>query len=112
MTAKDIFCPVCGYYCLGKGGHGCIHKPSLVAEEDDQVWGDRAPDFASPVRYWMLHYDRQEIQFLKDKLRRDMIMFDGVPPKNVDEVKVIQELTELFKGRTPHNFDIPGYRPL
>jgi len=20
-------CPVCGYYCLGKGGHGCIDKP-------------------------------------------------------------------------------------
>ena len=22
-------CPVCGYYCLGKGGIGCIDKPSL-----------------------------------------------------------------------------------
>ncbi|MCK5602050.1 hypothetical protein KAR91_09280 [Candidatus Pacearchaeota archaeon] len=26
---EDIQCPVCGYYCLGKGGHGCIDKPSL-----------------------------------------------------------------------------------
>ena len=23
-------CPVCGYYCLGKGGHGCIDKPSIM----------------------------------------------------------------------------------
>ena len=23
-------CPVCGYYCLGKGGIGCIDKPFLV----------------------------------------------------------------------------------
>jgi len=22
-------CPVCGYYCLGNGGHGCIDKPTL-----------------------------------------------------------------------------------
>ena len=27
---EDIFCPVCGYYCLGKGGNGCIDKPTLV----------------------------------------------------------------------------------
>lgn len=25
----NIHCPVCGYYCLGKGGIGCIDKPSL-----------------------------------------------------------------------------------
>ena len=28
---EDIQCPVCGYYCLGKGGHGCIDKPSVIA---------------------------------------------------------------------------------
>lgn len=27
---EDIQCPVCGYYCLGKGGTGCIDKPTLV----------------------------------------------------------------------------------
>lgn len=32
--AEDVFCPVCGYYCLGKGGRGCIDKPSLVSAED------------------------------------------------------------------------------
>lgn len=26
----EICCPVCGYYCLGNGGHGCIDKPSMV----------------------------------------------------------------------------------
>jgi len=26
---EDIQCPVCGYYCLGKGGIGCIDKPSM-----------------------------------------------------------------------------------
>jgi len=27
--SNDIFCPVCGYYCSGKGGIGCIDKPSM-----------------------------------------------------------------------------------
>jgi len=27
---NDISCPVCGYYCLGKGGYGCIDKPSML----------------------------------------------------------------------------------
>jgi len=26
----EIQCPVCGYYCLGNGGHGCIDKPGFV----------------------------------------------------------------------------------
>lgn len=26
----DMTCPVCGYYCVGKGGHGCIDKPSFM----------------------------------------------------------------------------------
>lgn len=30
MNRMDIRCPVCGYYCLGNGGIGCIDKPSLV----------------------------------------------------------------------------------
>jgi hypothetical protein len=25
----DVHCPVCGYYCLGNGGRGCIDKPFL-----------------------------------------------------------------------------------
>lgn len=32
MDASDISCPVCGYYCLGKGGHGCIDKPSFFED--------------------------------------------------------------------------------
>lgn len=31
-SSNEIYCPVCGYYCLGKGGIGCIDKPSLVKE--------------------------------------------------------------------------------
>lgn len=27
---ENLICPVCGYYCLGKGGIGCIDKPSLI----------------------------------------------------------------------------------
>ena len=28
-TYKNESCPVCGYYCQGKGGYGCIDKPKL-----------------------------------------------------------------------------------
>ena len=30
IDAENAQCPVCGYYCLGNGGIGCIDKPSLV----------------------------------------------------------------------------------
>lgn len=30
LKPEDEICPVCGYYCLGTGGVGCIDKPSLV----------------------------------------------------------------------------------
>ena len=26
---KDTLCPVCSFYCLGKGGIYCIDKPTL-----------------------------------------------------------------------------------
>ena len=28
VDPESITCPVCGFYCLGKGGYGCIDKPS------------------------------------------------------------------------------------
>ena len=30
--AENVQCPVCGYYCLGKGGHGCIDKPGMLCK--------------------------------------------------------------------------------
>jgi hypothetical protein len=32
--ACEAHCPVCGYYCLGNGGHGCIDKPALCGETE------------------------------------------------------------------------------
>lgn len=29
--AENAQCPVCGFYCLGNGGVGCIDKPAMVA---------------------------------------------------------------------------------
>jgi hypothetical protein len=29
VSPENEQCPVCGYYCLGKGGNGCIDKPTL-----------------------------------------------------------------------------------
>jgi hypothetical protein len=29
---EDIQCPVCGYYCIGRGGFGCIDKPKLCGK--------------------------------------------------------------------------------
>lgn len=31
--ASELHCPACGYCCSGKGGFGCIDKPTLVAIE-------------------------------------------------------------------------------
>ncbi len=43
--AENIQCPVCGYYCLGNGGFGCIDKPRLVELEDENH--ERSIKFAS-----------------------------------------------------------------
>lgn len=32
---EDMVCPVCGYYCLGKGGVGCIDKPFYIKKDTD-----------------------------------------------------------------------------
>lgn len=31
---EDLQCPVCGYYCLGSGGVGCIDKPYWVERKN------------------------------------------------------------------------------
>lgn len=28
---EEIYCPVCGYCCIGNGGWGCIDKPKLLS---------------------------------------------------------------------------------
>lgn len=30
LKPEEAICPVCGCYCLGRGGHGCIDKPSML----------------------------------------------------------------------------------
>ncbi len=37
---SEISCPICGYYCLGKGGIGCIDKPKLCGID----MGSNSPD--------------------------------------------------------------------
>lgn len=34
--ASDYQCPVCGYYCLGRGGFYCIDKPNMVKADNTQ----------------------------------------------------------------------------
>lgn len=52
---EEIQCPVCGYYCLGNGGHGCIDKPSLVnAKSDAQRFHE--------LTGGKLHYEIESIQ--------------------------------------------------
>ncbi len=38
---ENIQCPVCGYYCLGRGGNGCIDKPFMVKQEADAMIAER-----------------------------------------------------------------------
>ena len=34
---KEDICPVCGYYCLGKGNFGCIDKIGLLRRLCEQA---------------------------------------------------------------------------
>ena len=51
--AENAQCPVCGYYCLGKGGHGCIDKPGMLCKtcEDFRATEQtgRCPSCGQPV---------------------------------------------------------------
>lgn len=29
VSPENEHCPTCGYYCMGRGGFGCIDKPTL-----------------------------------------------------------------------------------
>lgn len=40
-TYKNEQCPVCGYYCLGKGRLGCIDKPTLCGLNKDDYKSNR-----------------------------------------------------------------------
>lgn len=33
FATSEVYCPVCGYYCLGRGGMECIDKPMIIAKE-------------------------------------------------------------------------------
>jgi hypothetical protein len=33
---EDIICPVCGYYCSGNGGYGCIDKPGFIDDRQEE----------------------------------------------------------------------------
>lgn len=36
IQAEDLQCPVCGFYCLGNGGLGCIDKPYIVKKAKEE----------------------------------------------------------------------------
>ena len=40
----DEQCPVCGFYCAGKGGKGCIDKPRPTGLKADDAAVDRQKD--------------------------------------------------------------------
>lgn len=54
--AIDIQCPVCGFYCFGIGGHGCIDKPKLVEIEEDEEEKEERKDEHDPEFFivWIL----------------------------------------------------------
>lgn len=53
-------CPVCGFYCLGKGGHGCIDKPSLagLSVDDKQCGACDNPECEGTHKDDRLHIER------------------------------------------------------
>lgn len=61
---EDLHCPVCGYYCIGKGGVGCIDKPKLVEPAARNV------NVASYVREWERRAEQAETEAVR--LREQM----------------------------------------
>lgn len=50
----DENCPVCGYYCLGRGGIGCIEKPGLTGL-GDVVTPTKSKKGVDPVVALLIH---------------------------------------------------------
>lgn len=89
--ASEIQCPVCGYYCLGKGGFGCIDKPTLVKIEDERQKQDHEP----AVNKQAEELDEQITNFLWDFF----------------EASVEQAVNQLSHGRKSKESVIANTRP-
>lgn len=35
FSINEDQCPICGYYCLGHGGKGCIDKPTIKGLDNE-----------------------------------------------------------------------------
>lgn len=54
---EDIQCPVCGYFCTGNGGIGCIDKPFFVHLKDDSFYASLNGEISYEVRKWFAEYE-------------------------------------------------------
>ncbi len=76
--SDNIQCPVCGYYCLGKGGHGCIDKPSML-NSTPKVEGDLVEGLSKFIHKFKEHLDlgqscrecRHEAQAIADYIKEE-----------------------------------------
>jgi uncharacterized Zn finger protein (UPF0148 family) len=75
---EDISCPVCGYYCLGRGGIFCIDKPSMIedyhnmkkdkAKKKIRKLKDKIKELRKSVNFWRKESATHEVE--ARKLRR------------------------------------------
>lgn len=57
-SMDEVHCPVCGYYCNGKGGIGCIDKPVLCGLRPPVYRNDL---FLDPIQSFHTAEHRREI---------------------------------------------------
>ena len=48
-SPENIVCPVCGYLCVGKGGVGCIDKPSYQVPKVSKIEMIKGTSTTPPV---------------------------------------------------------------
>lgn len=118
--SEDI-CPVCGYYCLGNGGDGCIDKPALVeravlAKRDEER---DAIVYRQETRIHSLEEQRATLENTIDHLKAQLAMLHKeiemmvlpIPDKSVtalDICKAISSRTEKALNATAE--DVAKYK--
>jgi hypothetical protein len=98
QMALDVHCPVCGFYCLGKGGVSCIDKPTLTQQNSSSNISSSSAPEPEPVA-WISTSPARMINWESDKpvYGDDWIPLYTAPPKKELVGLTGQEVKKIFK---------------
>jgi len=105
VLAPDVHCPVCGFYCLGKGGVYCIDKPTLTQQNSSSNISSSSAPEPEPVA-WISTGPARMINWESDKpvYGDDWIPLYTAPPQRKEWVGLTDNEYELMAEKRVTNY--------